>query len=70
MRNKILYLCRLLNYLAQVKLFKKVLISSMLNRRHIRIKVMQSLYAMQQSNTDQIQTGEKFLINSIENVED
>ena len=42
----------------------------MLNRRHIRIKVMQSLYAMQQSNTDQIQSGEKFLINSIENVED
>ena len=31
---------------------------------------MQSLYAMQQSNTDQIQSGEKFLINSIENVED
>lgn len=70
MQDIFFYLCKLLNYLAIVKSFKKVLISSMLNRRHIRIKVMQSLYAMQQSNTDQIQSGEKFLINSIENVED
>ncbi|MCC9043014.1 transcription antitermination factor NusB [Myroides sp. M-43] len=42
----------------------------MLNRRHIRIKVMQTLYAMQQSNSEQIQSGEKFLINSIENLQD
>ncbi|TDS55315.1 transcription antitermination factor NusB [Myroides indicus] len=40
----------------------------MLNRRHIRIKVMQTLYAMQQNNSDQIQSGEKFLIHSVENI--
>ena len=42
----------------------------MLNRRHIRIKVMQTLYMMQQSNSDNIQTGEKFLIHSLENLQD
>lgn len=42
----------------------------MLNRRHIRIKVMQTLYMMQQSNSENIQAGEKFLINSIENIQD
>ncbi|MTG97705.1 MULTISPECIES: transcription antitermination factor NusB [Myroides] len=42
----------------------------MLNRRHIRIKVMQSLYMMQQSNSENIQVGEKFLNNSIEDVQD
>lgn len=42
----------------------------MLNRRHIRIKVMQTLYMMQQSNSDNIQSGEKFLIESIDNLQD
>ncbi|WP_158210354.1 transcription antitermination factor NusB [Myroides phaeus] len=42
----------------------------MLNRRHIRIKVMQTLYAMQQSNSEQVQSGEKFLIHSIESIQD
>lgn len=42
----------------------------MLNRRHIRIKVMQTIYAMQQSNSDQLVSGEKFLMNSIENLQD
>lgn len=40
----------------------------MLNRRHIRIKVMQTLYAMQQNNSDQILSGEKFLTYSVENI--
>lgn len=37
----------------------------MINRRHIRVKVMQSLYAMLQSNNDDIIREEKFLKHSI-----
>ncbi len=42
----------------------------MLNRRHIRVKVMQSIYAMHQNNSDNMEKEEKFLFNSIENVRD
>lgn len=42
----------------------------MLNRRHIRIKVMQSIYAMQQNGNDNLEAQEKFLLNSLENVQD
>ena len=42
----------------------------MLNRRHIRVKVMQSIYAMHQNNSDDLQKEEKFLFNSIENIRD
>lgn len=42
----------------------------MLNRRHIRIKVMQSIYAMQQNGNDSLEAQEKFLLNSLENVQD
>jgi len=41
-----------------------------LNRRHIRLKVMQSIYAMHQKNSDDIQKEEKFLYNSIDNILD
>ncbi len=37
----------------------------MLNRRHIRIKVMQALYALAQSETPDLQKEEKFLKSSI-----
>ncbi len=37
----------------------------MINRRHIRVKVMQSIYAMQQSQSDDIVKEEKFLKYSI-----
>lgn len=37
----------------------------MINRRHIRVKVMQSIYAMQQSKNDDIVKEEKFLKYSI-----
>ncbi len=40
----------------------------MINRRHIRIKVMQSIYAMLQSDSDQLDREEKFLKKSIEGV--
>jgi len=40
----------------------------LLNRRHIRVKVMQSIYSMHQSNSDAIEKEEKFLLNSIENI--
>ena len=43
--------------------FKHVL--SMINRRHIRVKVMQSVYAMQQSLNDDVIKEEKFLKHSI-----
>ena len=42
----------------------------MLNRRHIRIKVMQSIYAMRQSGSDNIEKQEKFLQASLENILD
>ena len=37
----------------------------MINRRHIRVKVMQSVYAMQQSRNDDIIREEKFLKHSV-----
>jgi N utilization substance protein B len=42
----------------------------MLNRRHIRVKVMQSIYAMHQNSSDNLEKEEKFLFNSIENIQD
>ncbi len=42
----------------------------MLNRRHIRVKVMQSIYAMHQTGSDQLEKEEKFLMFSIENMLD
>jgi len=40
----------------------------MLTRRHIRIKVMQSLFAMKQKESDQLDTEMKFLTNSMDQV--
>ncbi|MEY3501108.1 MAG: hypothetical protein RL308_2780, partial [Bacteroidota bacterium] len=42
----------------------------MLNRRHIRVKVMQSIYAMHQNGSDSIEKEEKFLLYSIDNLLD
>jgi N utilization substance protein B len=42
----------------------------MLNRRHIRVKVMQSIYAMHQNDSDNMEREEKFLFQSIENIRD
>ena len=42
----------------------------MLNRRHIRVKVMQSIYAMHQNGSENIEKEEKFLLFSIENIQD
>lgn len=42
----------------------------MLNRRHIRIKVLQSLYAIQKTQSDAIDVQEKFLMTSMENMKD
>ena len=41
----------------------------MLNRRHIRVKVMQSIYAMHQHQSDNLDKEEKFLYQSIENTQ-
>lgn len=40
----------------------------MLNRRHIRIKVMQSIYAFNGSESDDLSKNEKFLLFSIDNM--
>lgn len=40
----------------------------MLNRRHIRIKVMQVLYAFQEGESDDLKKNEKFLLQSMENM--
>lgn len=45
-------------------------LASMLNRRHIRIKVLQNLYAIQKTQTDAIDVQEKFLMASMENMKD
>ncbi|MGB5462973.1 MAG: antitermination protein NusB, partial [Aureibaculum sp.] len=42
----------------------------MLNRRHIRIKVMQSIYAIVQSKSDDLTKQEKFLKFSIAKIYD
>ena len=42
----------------------------MLNRRHIRTKVMQSIYAMHLSNSDDLEKQEKFLLFSLDNIQD
>jgi N utilization substance protein B len=41
-----------------------------LNRRHIRVKVMQSIYAMHQNGSDSMEKEEKFLLYSIDNILD
>jgi len=41
-----------------------------LNRRHIRIKVMQTIYAMRQSGSDNLEKQEKFLQFSLESIID
>jgi len=41
-----------------------------LNRRHIRVKVLQTIYAMHQSGSDDLEKTEKFLIASMENLQD
>jgi len=40
------------------------------NRRHIRVKVMQSIYAMHQSGSDSLEKEEKFLFYSIDAIQD
>lgn len=42
----------------------------MLNRRHLRVKVLQSLYAYYQSNNEDLSTGAKELMHSIDKVYD
>ena len=42
----------------------------MVNRRHIRIKVMQSVYALLQSNSDDLSKEEKYLLFSINKIFD
>ena len=42
----------------------------MVNRRHIRIKVMQSVYALLQSNSDDLPKEEKYLLFSINKIFD
>lgn len=42
----------------------------MVNRRHIRVKVMQSIYAMHQSGSDSLEKEEKFLFYSIDAIQD
>jgi len=40
------------------------------NRRHIRVKVMQSIYAMHQNGSDNLEGQEKFLFYSIDSIQD
>merc|ERR1712137_512972 len=49
--------------MGQIK--KRFKFFTMINRRHIRVKVMQSVYAIQQSHNDDIIREEKFLKHSI-----
>lgn len=40
------------------------------NRRHIRVKVMQTIYAMHQNGSDNLEKEEKFLLHSIDAIQD
>jgi N utilization substance protein B len=40
------------------------------NRRHIRVKVMQTIYAMHQNGSDNLEGQEKFLFYSIDSIQD
>ena len=40
----------------------------MVNRRHIRSKVLQTVYAMTQNKSDQLDVYERYLLSSIENI--
>src|SRR5690554_3173548 len=40
----------------------------MVNRRHIRSKVLQAIYAMTQNQSDQLDIYERYLFNSLENI--
>jgi len=42
----------------------------MLNRRHIRIKVLQAFYAFSQSNNDDLVSGEKEFMHSMKKIYD
>ena len=42
----------------------------MVNRRHIRVKVMQTIYAMHQNGSDDLEKEEKFLFYSIDAIQD
>ncbi len=42
----------------------------MVNRRHIRVKVMQSIYSMHQKGSENIESEEKFLFHSIDAIQD
>ena len=42
----------------------------MLNRRHLRIKVLQALYAYYQSNEDSYHKSEKDLLDAVEKIYD
>ena len=42
----------------------------MLNRRHIRVKVLQVIYAMHQSGSEDLEREEKFLFSSMESIQD
>ncbi len=42
----------------------------MVNRRHIRVKVMQTIYAMHKNGSDNMEKEEKFLFYSIDNIQD
>ncbi len=42
----------------------------MVNRRHIRVKVLQSIYAMHQNGSDNLEKEEKFLFYSIDAIQD
>ena len=42
----------------------------MINRRHIRVKVLQIIYAMHQSGSEDLEKEEKFLFSSLESIQD
>jgi transcription antitermination protein NusB len=62
-----LYFCRAKEFLS---LYNLNVLAKVLNRRHIRVKVMQTLYSMHQNHSDNLEKEEKFLFQSIENIQD
>ncbi len=62
-----MYFCKAKEFLS---LYNLNVLANVLNRRHIRVKVMQTLYSMHQNESDNLEKEERFLFQSIENVQD
>jgi len=68
LRGERQYVFRPLIYLIKRSVYGTKKFFSMLNRRHIRIKVMQIIYAFKGNESDDLKKDERFLLKSMDNM--